>query len=376
MRIAVNTRFLLKDQLEGLGYCIYENFSRITRAHPEHEFLFIFDRPYDNRFIFGPNVTPVIARPAARHPLLFKYWFDVSVPAALRKHKADVFVSFDGFCSLTTRVPQCLMIHDLAFLHYPGFIKRSHRFFYSRYTPKFLKKAASIVTVSEFSKRDIVAHYNIDPAGITVVPNAARNSFRPLSLSEKEAVRKQYTDGREYFIYTGAIHPRKNLTNLLKAFSIFKRRQRSNWKLVLAGRLAWKYEGFVESLKTYKYRDDVILTGYVHEDELTRLTGSAYAMIYPSYWEGFGMPVLEAIAAGVVPVTSRGSAMEEIAKSAAVYADPASHEDIAEKMMLLYKDEGLRSQLITNGREIGAFYNWDKSAAQLWRIIEETAKAR
>src|SRR6266404_6968379 len=166
MRIAVNTRFLLNEYLEGYGYFIYETFIRITANHPEHEFIFIFDRPFDKRFVFGKNVSAVVTGPPARHPLLWKFWYDIKVPVLLRKYKADIFVSCDGFCSLTTKIPQCLVIHDLSFLHYPSFIKKSHFLFYKKNTPKFLKKAGSVATVSEFSKKDMLVHYKIEPGKI------------------------------------------------------------------------------------------------------------------------------------------------------------------------------------------------------------------
>ncbi len=373
MRIAVNTRFLLNDYMEGYGYFVYETFRRITNDHPEHEFIFIFDRPVDKRYVFGKNVKPVVAGPPARHPLLWKFWYDVKVPAVLRKYKADVFVSCDGFCSLTTKVPQCMVIHDLAFLHFPAFYKISHAAFYKRYTPKFFKKAGSIVTVSEFSKQDILSQYHTASSGINVVYNAARETFHPLSEEAKETTKERYTAGKEYFLYAGAIHPRKNLINLLKAFSVFKKRQQSNMKLLLAGRLAWKYESFLEQLKTYKYRDDVVMTGYLEEKELVKVTGSAYALVYPSLLEGFGVPVLEAMGCHVPVITSVNSAMQEIAKEAALYADPGNYNDIADKMMLLYKDENLRKRLIKKGSEIVTLYSWDKTAALLWQSILKAA---
>jgi glycosyltransferase involved in cell wall biosynthesis len=372
MIIAVNTRFLRNDYLEGYGYFLYESFNRITKIHPEHQFIFIFDRAYDKKFVFAENIKAVVIGPPARHPLLWKYWYDVKVPAVLKKYKADIFVSCDGFCSLTTKVPQCLLVHDLSFLRYPFFIKKSHFLFYKHYTPKFINKAKTIVTVSEFSKKDMLSQYKIEPGKIAIVPNAVKESFHPLTDTEKNAVKNKHTNGKEYFVYAGAIHPRKNLTNLLKAFSIFKKRQMSNLKLVLAGRLAWKYKDFVESLKTYKYREDVVLTGYLEEEDLVKVIASAYALIYPSLWEGFGVPVLEAMRCHVPVITSQNSAMPEIAKDAALYVNPADHDDIAERMMLLYKDENLRSQLIEKGKKICEEYNWDRSAGLLWACILKT----
>ena len=369
MTIAVNTRFLLADYLEGYGNFIYETFLRITKQYPEHEFIFIFDRPYDKRFVFGENVKAVVTGPAARHPLLWKLWYDIKVPGILKKYKADVFVSCDGFCSLGTKVPQCLVVHDLAFLHYPAAIKKSHLLYYKRYTPRFLSKAKSVVTVSEFSKRDIITQYKTDAAKIDVVFNGIKEIFQPISEEQRVTTKNKYTEGKEYFIYAGAIHPRKNLITLLKAFSVFKKRQQTNMKLVLTGRLAWKYESFKEGLKSYRYRNDVVMTGYVEEEELALLIGSAYAMVYPSLFEGFGVPVLESMKCDVPVITSANSSMQEIAKEAALYADADSHADIADKMMLLYKDENKRKELIQKGRAVVQEYGWDKTADLLWQSI-------
>lgn len=369
MVIAVNTRFLLVDYLEGYGNFIYETFRRITEQHPEHEFIFIFDRPYDKRFLFSNNIKTVVTGPAARHPLLWKLWYDIKVPVILKRYKVDVFVSCDGFCSLGTKVPQCLVVHDLAFLHYPSTIKKSHLLFYKRYTPKFLGKAISIATVSEFSKKDIIAQYGTDAKKINVVYNGVKEIFNPINNDAKATIKNKYTDGKEYFIYAGSIHPRKNLITLLKAFSVFKKRQQTNMKLVLAGRLAWQYESFEKDLKSYKYRNDVVLTGYVEEAVLAEIIGAAYGLVYPSFFEGFGVPVLEAMRCDVPVITSADSAMQEIAKDAALYADANSHTDIANKMMLLYKDENLRKELILKGRQIVKQYSWDKTATLLWQSI-------
>ena len=160
--IAVNTRFLLKDKLEGYGYFVKEVFRLMAAAHPEHRFYFLFDRPFDQKYIFSSNVHPIVVSPPARHPVLWKYWYDVKIPLALKKIKADVFVSPDGYCSLTTKLPQCLVVHDLGFLHHPEAYKKTHVSFLKRNTPKFLKKAKHIVTVSKFSKEDILKHYKIE----------------------------------------------------------------------------------------------------------------------------------------------------------------------------------------------------------------------
>ena len=125
MRIAVNTRFLLPKKMEGFGWYTFETISRIVKKHPEHEFFFFFDRPFDKKFIFASNVTPVVLNPPARHPILFKIWFDRSVTKALKKYQCDAFISPDGYLSLKTDVPQLGVIHDLNFEHHPKDIPAS-----------------------------------------------------------------------------------------------------------------------------------------------------------------------------------------------------------------------------------------------------------
>ena len=142
-------------------------------------------------------------------------------------------------------------------------------------------------------------------------------------------------------------------------------------KLILAGRLAWKYGSFTTDLRSYKYRDDVVLTGYIEKEELAKIMGAAYALVYPSLHEGFGVPVLEAMLCDVPVITSSGSAMEEIAGDAALFADAGDHQSIADKMMLVYKDEELRKKLIVKGRERVRRYSWDKTAELLWQSILE-----
>ena len=372
MKIAVNARFLNASYREGFGNFIYEIFSRLVKRFPQHEFIFIYDRPVTETVISGANTRTVFTGPAARHPLLWKLWYDVRVPAVLRKYKADVFISCDGFCSLSTKVPQCLVIHDIAWYHYPSHVPRSHLLYFRRYIPRFLKKATTVVTVSEFSRQDIAAVFNTPPSKFTVIPNGVKAVFQPLSPDEKSLVKAKYTDGREYLVYTGAIHPRKNLINLLKAFSLFKKRLHTGMKLVIAGRLAWKNDDFSKKLKTYRYREDVVLTGYLEDAELARVTASAYAMVYPSLFEGFAVPVIEAMQAAVPVITSANSAMAETGGDAALYADPADPADIAEKMMLLYKDENLRNELVRKGTDRARNFNWDDVAEQFWHAIQST----
>jgi glycosyltransferase involved in cell wall biosynthesis len=374
MIIAVNTRFLPYDYPSAYRCFIYETFKRIAGNNPEHEFIFISDQKYNHPFVTGTNVKQVITGPPVRHPLLLKFWFDIKIPALLRKYKADVFVSCDGICSLTTKVPQCLILQELDFLQNPSLLKKSYLPFYKKYTAKFLRKAKSIVTVSEFIKQAIVTQYNTDVSSIDVIFNGANECFQPISDEEKLAIKNKYSDGKEYFVYVGAIHPANNLLNLLKAFSVFKKRQQTNMKLVLAGKLALTYQSFKENLKSYKYRNDVVVIHDVEENELIKITGAAYGLINPSLYQGFTSSVLQAMHCDVPVITASGSSMQEITEGAALYVEANNHTDIADKMMLLYKDENFWKELIQKGKPVVERYSWNKTADLLWQSIIRACK--
>jgi glycosyltransferase involved in cell wall biosynthesis len=369
MRIAVNARFTGYAYAEGYARFTKGVMSAMVRNYPHDEFVFLYDNSEQLPFIKAPNISFTGTGPAARHPLLWKYWYDYVLTRLAKRSAADCLFSPDGFCSLRTKLPQVLAIHDLAFLNYPEGINRLTLEYYKYYTPKFINKAQQIITVSEFSREDIVRHYPKAANKISVVYNAADENFRPATYQEKEKTRESFTDGKEFFLYVGSIHPRKNLVTLLKGFSWFKKRHQSNMKLVLAGRMAWKNDLFLAQLNTYKYRDDIVLTGYLEDDVLRAIIAAAYALVYPSHWEGFGLPLLEAMKSAVPLITSQTSALPEIAGNAAYYADPDNAETWGRGMGLLFKDESYRNELIQHGIDRASFFSWEKSAQSLHDVM-------
>ncbi len=210
MNIAVNTRLLIHGRLEGIGWFTFENLKRVTTSHPEHQFFFIFDRPYHPEFIFGPNVHPIVIGPQARHPLLYYVWFEYSVKRVLKKIKADLFLSPDGYLSLSSKIPAIAVFHDLNFEHYPEDLPWAERWYYKHFFPKYARKATRIATVSEFSKSDIVKQYHVDANKISVVFNGANEQYAPLSEDQKTLALQKLTGGKPYFFFVGALHPRKN----------------------------------------------------------------------------------------------------------------------------------------------------------------------
>lgn len=371
MTIAVNIRFWQDGVLEGYGYFAQQVFSNMAMQQPNHTFIWVFDKSIPTNIYLPSNVKAIVVKPVARHALSFLYWYNIAVPMALKKFKPNIIIQPFGYCSLFTSVKQILIIHDLAFIHYPKFITKHHLFFYKIFTPWFIKKATAIATVSQFSKQDIITQYKVKPDKIKVIYSAAKPFFVPLTWEQKQHAQDGYASGFQYFLFVGGVHPRKNVMGLLKAFSIFKKWQQSNFKLLIAGRMAWQFDDIVEKLKTYKYKEDVVLLDYVEEHQLARLVASAYAVVYPSFFEGFGVPIIEAMQSKTSIITSNVSSMPEIAGEAALLCNPNEHEDIAKQMITIYKDETLKQQLITKGVEQAKKFSWQKTSSLLWSLIEE-----
>lgn len=372
MRIAVNTRLLLPNRLEGIGWFTHETMQRIARWHPEHEFLFLFDRGYSDEFIYADNVQPVVIGPQSRHPVLWWWWFEQSVPRALKKYGADVFVSPDGYSSLSTHIPCLPVMHDLNFEHYPKDLPGLYSKYYRHYFPKYAKAAKRIATVSEYSKADIAATYRVDPSVIDVVYDGANEAFTPIAAEQIEATRQQHTNGAPYFLFVGALHPRKNLVNLFLAFDAYRKQNDSSVKLLIVGEKKWWTDAMRSTWENMQFRDEVVFAGRLGADALHHVLASALAMVYVSYFEGFGIPILESMYCDVPVITANVTSMPEVAGDAGILVDPFSVDSIANGMTQMATDDALRQQLIVRGRTQREKFSWDKTAERLWESIEKT----
>jgi len=371
LNIFVNTRLLLKNKLEGIGWFTYETLKRITTQHPEHNFIFAFDRKHSPEFIFSDNIIPVEIAPQTRHPLLYKIWFNFSIPRALRKYKADLFLSPDGCLPFSIDIPCVDVIHDINFEHYPKDLPHNYSVYYRKHFPQFARKASRLATVSEYSKQDIVSTYNIFPDKIDVVFNGVNEAYKPISAKEQRATKKKYTSGQDYFLFVSALHPRKNVANLFRAFASLKDQQPSNTKLLIVGNKKWWNEDIESAYQQAQCKDDIIFTGRLEPLELTNVMASALALTYVSYFEGFGIPIIEAFACHTPVITSNVTSMPEVAGDAALLTDPFSPESICDAMIRISSDEDLKNSLIKKGIDRLQEFSWQKSADLLWNCVSK-----
>ena len=367
MRIGINTRNLLSNKLEGFGQYTLELTRRICENHPEHEFYLFFDRPFDPKFVFASNVKPIVLFPPTRHPILYVVWFEFSLKRALKKYKIDAFWSPDGFCSLSSSVPQIATIHDLNFEHNPGDLPRLVSKYFRFFFPKFAKKAERIITVSDHSKKDIQSIYQIDEHKICSIYNGANENYKPISESEQINIRVKYTEGRPYFLFVGSLHPRKNVQRLIEAFELVSE---SNLEicLLIVGSAMWR-ENKIRISEKVKAR--VIFTGHLESNDLIKVMASAKALTYVPYFEGFGIPLVEAMRCGTPILAANASCLPEVAGDAAIYCDPFNVNDIATGMNQLLSDQLLCNNLSELGLKRSVIFSWDAAAISVWNEIEK-----
>lgn len=355
--------------MEGVARYTYEVSKRMVLSHPEDDFYFFFDRDYDDSFLFADNVTGIILGPQARHPALWITWFEMSIPKALEKYDIDVFFSPDSYLSLRTNVPTLLTSHDLAYLHYPKHIPLLVRNYYKYYFPKFHRRAKHILAVSQATKDDIITQYDIPAGNITVSYNGVGDNFKPIDSVKKVDIRLEHTKGNPYLIYVGSIHPRKNIIRLVKAFDKFCESNKSH-HLIILGRWAWSNELIAATIANATYLSRIKLIDDMKGD-ISEILAAADALVYVSLFEGFGLPLLEAMQCEVPVITTNQGALKEVAGDAALLVDPLSIDDIATAMHQIVDQKEMKDKLIYEGRERLNDFSWEKTADVAYnRIVE------
>lgn len=371
MKIAVNTRLLQVNKLEGIGWFTFEILRRMVVNHPEVEFHFIFDRKPSRVFAFGPNVTLHHIGPPTRHVLLFPLWFNVVLPIKLRRIKPDLFISPDAIGSLNVACKQIVVMHDLNFVYHPEWLPKAVARFYNKYSPLFADAADAIVTVSNYSANDIVKCYNVPQDKVHVVSNAVNSSFQKLPNDQITAIRKKVSMGNPYFVYVGSLHERKNIRNLLLAFNQFAKAH-PDFRMILVGAPLWNDKFLSEMVSELESKEKILFMGRLSGGELQEVVGAAHAMTFVPYFEGFGIPVLEAFACEVPLLSSNRTAIPEVAKDAALLVDPDDINEIAKGMKLLAENPDLCRDLVSKGRERVKDFSWDLSAERMWEVVVKT----
>ncbi len=369
MIIAVNTIVPTYSNRPEIAEFIKECFLRIISQQPGNTFVIISDRQ-DHPFSHFENVITKKTSPKRNNLIQWQLWLNLKIPIILKKYKADVFFSHAAISFRAVHAKQYLLAGDLLFLLYPSAIKKRDVAFYKKFFLKSMKKADKVFALSEFCRGKILKHTGISIDKIIIVYPGITPGAINVTYEEREKIKGSYAKGHEYFVYNGIIGEHHNLLNLLKAFSAFKKRQKSSMQLILQGNTGLNYEVFKEKLRLFKFKEDVnVITG-LRIDEQQKIIGAAYAFIDVPLSDGFATGCLKAMQLAVPVITSTSGAMPEICADAALYADPEDFQAIALQMMQLFKDENLKQKLIDKGIEHTKKFNWDFAA----KLIEDTIK--
>ncbi|MDQ5844122.1 MAG: glycosyltransferase family 4 protein [Acidobacteriota bacterium] len=319
---------------------------------------------FSNRW---PNFTVRSTRP---HTPLIR--IPLTLSAEIRRRPVDV-LHVQYTAPLLVPCPVVATIHDLAFEHLPETFKR-RSWMQMRMTVRHTAKtAAHIITGSEFSRQDIIDTYKVSPSRITVTPEAAPAVFAPANQAEIERVRRAYGIDDEYVLAVGSIQPRKNLVRLMAAYSHLRRRspQAKLPRLVLVGKCAWLYNETLRSIDELELQKSVTLTGYVPESDLPGLYSGALCFVYPSYFEGFGLPPLEAMKCGAAVIVGNKTSLPEVVGDAAVLVDPFDVSAIGSAIESVITDSSLRASLQAKGLERAKLFDWRETARKTLAIYEK-----
>ena len=275
---------------------------------------------------------------------------------------AELFHATEHLLLPLRSVPTILTVHDLIFRHLPMHHKPLNRWYLNVTMPLYCRRATHVIAVSECTRRDLIAAYDLPEDKVTVVHEAAAPRFRLQPPEAVSAVRSCYGLPDRYLLFVGTIEPRKNLAFLLSVFEAIRAAGLSDG-LVIVGRRGWLYDDFFARLEQSPVRDAVLFPGYVLDEDLPAVYSGAQGLVFPSVYEGFGLPVLEAMACGTPVVASNASSLPEIGGDAALYSDPLDVEGMTETVRRLLCDAELRELLRARGLERAAEFSWERAAA-------------
>lgn len=373
MRVGIDG-LILSDPLTGIGHYTLELARHLALNNRSDEYLLISTRPLSasiNSLAEKPaNLT---IRRATVNPFT-RHWWSIGLPRFIRKNRIELFHGTNFEVPLRQVCPTVLTIHDLsAFLHPETQLEKVVDRMRRR-LPLMARAATLIVTPSTAVRDEVQEHLSIPSDKVMVVKEAARDLFKRLDAEQINGTRTRLGIEGDFLLYVGTLEPRKNLLTLVSAFEEVLHKRGGALNLVLAGRSGWLMQDFMNYLSHSSARSRIILTGYVSDQDLCALYSDCLAFVYPSIYEGFGLPPLEAMACGAPVIASRVPSIEEVVGSVALPVDPLSTEELSGAIVALRDDPGLRAQLSAAGKSRAEEFSWDRTARAMREIYQEAMR--
>jgi glycosyltransferase, family 1 len=379
MKITFDAIPLISDKITGIGWCEAGQTMKLAELHPEHKFEYSFFsgknriavkkiRQFSGRNI-GLNVSffpkKIYRAASALLPVPYSLFFGKN---------SDITHFFNYIVPPGVKGKTVVTVHDMVYKAFPETVRGRTRLMLNIGLKRSMNRADIIVTDSEFSKGEILKYFPRHENKIRVVPcGVDMKKFHPCNDEKRiKSVKKSLEIDGDYFLYLGTIEPRKNLERLIKAYALFVKKVGENAPLlVLAGGKGWLYSGIFERVRSLGLENKVVFTKYVPSEDMNPLMCGAKAFVFPSLYEGFGMPPLEAMACGVPVLTSGEASLPEVTADCALVCDAYSEKSIAVGLYRLYSDENLRKKLAEKGLERARLFSWERSAETLYNVYKE-----
>ncbi|PYS96623.1 MAG: glycosyltransferase family 1 protein [Acidobacteria bacterium] len=368
----------LTEARAGVGHYTFELARALAREAPADEFELAYPSVFPP-FDLGEKETLPANLKAARVGVgaLSRHWWSVGLPRYVARRGFGLFHGTNYDVPLWGGAATVLTIHDLSLLLHPKTHERRRVSRARRRLPLMVRAADAVVTPTESVRREVCERLRVAPSKVFAVPEAAREFFRPMEFGETVEARLRLGAGEEFLLAVGTIEPRKNLAALVAAFEeVVRARPSRQLRLVVAGGRGWMSEPIFDAVERSPARERILLTGYLSDEDLRPLYSSCSAFVYPSLYEGFGLPPLEAMSCGAPVVAGRTPAVAEVTGGAALLVNPKDPADIARALIGLLDDEHARRELSDAGLRRAADFSWERTARMTLDVYGEALKRR
>ena len=367
----------LASQLTGVGHYTFELARSLALAAPADDFTLISPLPHSS------STSDVIEDRSPRNlfnlhlgrKLLNRRWWSLGLPFYLRRSSFDLFHGTNYEIPLWGKRPAVITIHDMSLLLHPHFheaylVRRARR-----RLPLMARSAAMIITPTSSVKSEVCETLRINPDRVAVTPEAPRSVFKGLEAEKTFEIRRRLGIRDDFILFVGTIEPRKNLYNLVQAFDQVLRNTSLSPHLVVAGGKGWLMDDFYSLIRQRGLEDRILFTGYLQDEDLCGLYSSCKVFVYPSHYEGFGLPPLEAMACGAPVITSKIPAIMETVEKAARLVDPESVEDLAVAIVDVLSNEETRNHYSSAGGELVKRFTWERTALSTLEVYKNVLQS-
>lgn len=366
MRIGIDCR-PITEAPRGVGHYLINILNQFANQTKMQEDSMIFYLYAPKPILYMPQQSNFIVR-KGNLPLPGTFWFQTEGRLLINADKPDTFwAPCDILVSgLSKNIYRVLSVHDLTHIFYPQTMENYNRLIHKMFFKKSLLNADHIITMANYTKKALIDLFNIETEKITVIYEGVDEKFRQYDRSEVTKILNHYKINRPYILAVGTLEPKKNYPLLLKAFQSLK----LDWDLIIIGKKGWKSKEIYQTIDKLRIKNKVKILGYVKIEDLPYFYNGAEIFVFPSLYEGFGLPLLEAMACGVPIICSNSSSLPEIGKDAVLYFNPYSVDDLINQLLKLIHDEKLRQNLKEKGISRAKDFSWQKTAQQTLRILK------